>query len=60
MTLLTPQDIAQMLQVHQKTALQVIRSPGFPPPAVDHSRKVRLWIKDSVEKWLREQEKRNG
>lgn len=55
MTLLTPADIAAMLQVHPKTAAQVIRSPGFPAPAVDHSRKLRLWIKDSVEKWLREQ-----
>jgi predicted transcriptional regulator len=60
MTLLNPDDIAAMMQVCRKTALQVIRSPGFPAPAVDHSRKLRLWIKDSVEKWLREQEKRNG
>ena len=60
MTLLTPHDIAEMLKVKPRHASEVIRSPGFPPPAVDLSRKIRRWTRDSVELWIRTQEKRNG
>lgn len=60
MTLLTPQDIADILKLPQRNASTLIRSPGFPPPAVDLSRKLRRWSRDSVEGWIKKQEKQNA
>lgn len=60
MTLLTPQDMAQMMQMDVVHVRKLVRQPGFPPPAIDLSRKIRRWSRDSVENWVRTQEKRNG
>ena len=60
MTLLTPQQIAEMFNIPLRNVQPLLRSPGFPPPAVDLSRKIRRWTRDSVEGWVRNQEKRNA
>jgi hypothetical protein len=58
--LMTPQEIADLMKIERRYITPLFRQIGFPAPAVDLSRKNRRWTRDSIENWLRRQERKNS
>lgn len=59
--LLTPQEIADILKVPLRQAQEkVLRSAGFPPPAVNLSQKLRRWSRADVEGWIERKARQNS
>ncbi|MDE2102711.1 MAG: helix-turn-helix domain-containing protein [Patescibacteria group bacterium] len=50
MTLLTPEDLAELFKVPRRTAMNIAKKKGF-PGSVTGDRKPR-WLKESVEEWI--------
>jgi predicted DNA-binding transcriptional regulator AlpA len=56
--LLSTADIAQMLGLTREyTTDTLTKRPGFPPPRVNASQKLRRWAREDVEQWLSGPEK---
>jgi hypothetical protein len=51
---LDTQQIADMLRLtrHYVTS-ELTKSPGFPKPVINRSRRLRFWKREDVEKWAR-------
>ena len=59
--LLTPQEIADILKLPLRQAQEkVLRSAGFPPPAVNLSQKLRRWSRADVEGWIERKARQNS
>ena len=59
--LLTPQEIADILKVPLRQAKEkVLRSPGFPAPALNLSQKLRRWSRADVEGWIERKARQNA
>lgn len=58
--LLTQQEVGQILRLPARTASKLVKRPTFPAPVINESQKLRRWSKPSIERWINEQEKRNG
>lgn len=59
--LLTPQEIADILKVPLRQAKEkVLRSPGFPAPALNLSQKLRRWSRADVESWIERKARQNA
>ena len=58
--LLTPQQISEMLQLPLRKTSELVKRPSFPAPAINESQKLRRWTMESVEGWIKQQEKRNA
>lgn len=51
MNFLTPDDLAAMLKVPRRTALNLTKQPGFPPSLT--GRKKPRWLEDEVKRWAK-------
>jgi len=51
---LDTQQIAEFLRLTRRyVTAEVVKSPGFPAPVINRSRRLKFWRREDVEKWAR-------